>query len=241
MPLDRDVFLVSVPSAVSPHEFYVQLHETAASAPYAELVESLKHLDSPVLQNPRPREACMIIMGDVNVRGRIISRSTSKIHKVLAVDLGYEDEYKLDEIRIIPSELLKLPPQAIKCCLKGFEYRYEPDFEIRSEFKAICKRQKSFRMKIINEADDSYVVELENLNTGEKIHDVLDTCEKINDELTPHVLEKSDWTEKQASFETYFNQKKFPGEKDWSLRTSPEKLEPAGSWDSASDGRPSMI
>lgn len=227
-PLRGDVHKVRVSSAISVQHFYVQLHETVDSSPFEGLVESLKLVDPPILRNPKIKDACIIKIKDINVRGRILSRMTSKIFKILAVDLGFEDDYELDEIKVIPNEFMKLPPQAIRCCLSEYDNLNDVDSPVEREFKDICLRLKDFQMNVVNRNDCCYVVELIDLSNGEEISD------QLRDAGNPK-LHNSDWTEQQTSIGTHFINQKFGDNSLWLIDVTPKKSKDSSNWDSTSN------
>lgn len=183
------IFNARIQHYVSPHEFYVNLYESDSEVPYEELARGLGFIEPPALTNPCHGDACIILEMGINTRGVVLSNPTFDVCRALEVDRGHEGWYKLENIKLIPKEFLKLPPLAIRCCLKGFE-----DITDGSEvdtFEYYYRKFREFRLHIVSRETNCYVVELETSTTGEKLHELIVPC----------YLNASDWSENRSTTE----------------------------------------
>lgn len=158
----------------SPNHFYMMRMDTLEHKRYLNMMERLQHFDPPKLSHPRAGDACLIKTDGQYMRNVIVAPTTKNIFKCKAVDTGYVDEYHESEIKVIVDEFLELAPMAIRCCLSGFEKRNE-DKETTKCFWDNCRRILEFLMKIVKKVDETYIVELEDLN-GVKIVDAMESA-----------------------------------------------------------------
>ena len=158
----------------------------------------------------------------------IIKRSTETIYTVQHVDTGYYDDYSEDEIKIIPENLLKLPPYAYKCCLAGFENREEVRSSTKQDFCDLVKDMKEFNMTIVINEDYRLIVEMVDVILSIDIRKLLKDANKNS------AHDHSDWTEQPTTISQHFKARDgINTENDtiFSITESPDKSE-SSSWDS---------
>lgn len=190
-PLVGNAFKVQVCYIDSPKEFYVHVHDKDYWQYYT-LRDNLNSFASPQLGYPQVGSACVVKHIDGTVRGRIVRRISSEIFKVEFVDFGFVDDFNSKEIRIIDKDFVKLPPFAVKCCLKEAEGILDVSDTLTKRFRDKVDRKQLFRMNFVRKRDDLYIVELED-----------GTCTGVEENLN-----STDWTEVNSTFRTHFANRK---------------------------------
>ncbi|XP_019700708.2 maternal protein tudor isoform X3 [Harpegnathos saltator] len=101
-------------------------------------------------------------------RAQIVNISGDKV-KVVYVDYGNEETLSIMSLRTIHDDLVtKLPAQAIKCALNGYEV-LAPDQEITSHFERLTL-EKRFYMKVVASQPNSLLVDLFEFETMRSVH-----------------------------------------------------------------------
>ncbi|XP_014478410.1 PREDICTED: maternal protein tudor-like isoform X3 [Dinoponera quadriceps] len=101
-------------------------------------------------------------------RAQILSVNGDKV-KVVYVDYGNEETLSIMSLRTIHDDLVtKLPAQAIKCALNGYEV-LSPDQEVTNHFERLTL-EKRFYMKVVASQPNSVLVDLFEFETMRSVH-----------------------------------------------------------------------
>lgn len=101
-------------------------------------------------------------------RAQIVSVNGNEV-KVVYVDYGNEETLSIMSLRTIHDDLVtKLPAQAIKCALNGYEV-LSPDQEVINHFETLTF-EKTFYMKVVASQPNNLLVDLFESDTMRSIH-----------------------------------------------------------------------
>lgn len=213
--LSESVYQVFISSTKSPNWFHVQLDDAAKITQYKNLLESLRVYDPIPLRNPKVNDACVAKLDNFQMRALVIGKVTSQILKVRFVDIGYEEDLEMSEVKVMLKEFMKLPPFAFRCCLKGFEDVVHVKEAIAHEFENVCKNLKDFKIRVVKKTGELHVVEL---------------ADSADDNINRRMLEvekdkanHSDWTEKPTPSHVHFKKRRPAYDAMMSFQESPDK------------------
>ncbi|XP_022222321.2 maternal protein tudor [Drosophila obscura] len=160
----------------SPSNFYVQ--KVANIGEFQVLMDNMftyYNINQNVPDNLTLGAPCIVKCDQEWYRAEILRVDDSVI--VRHVDFGYEQTVKRHLIGHIAKEHLKMPRQAIKCCLKGFEHSELGQDKITDQFEMLAEesniRRRTFNVRVFRiEPDGLNVVNLlaKNLNVMKKLY-----------------------------------------------------------------------
>ncbi|XP_026841742.1 maternal protein tudor [Drosophila persimilis] len=160
----------------SPSNFYVQ--KVANIAQFQVLMDNMftyYNINQKVPDKLTLGAPCIVKCDQEWYRAEILRVDDSVI--VRHVDFGYEQTVKRHLIGHIAKEHLKMPRQAIKCCLKGFEQSELGQDKITDQFEMLAEesniRRRTFNVRVFRiEPDGLNVVNLlaKNLNVMKKLY-----------------------------------------------------------------------
>ncbi|SPP73490.1 maternal protein tudor [Drosophila guanche] len=160
----------------SPSNFYVQ--RVANIGEFQVLMDNMftyYNINQKVPEKLTLGAPCIVKCDQEWYRAEILRVDDSVI--VRHVDFGYEQTVKRHLIGNIAKEHLKMPRQAIKCCLKGFERSELGQDKITDQFEMLAEesniRRRTFNVRVFRiEPDGLNVVNLlaKNLNVMKKLY-----------------------------------------------------------------------
>ncbi|XP_078245693.1 tudor domain-containing protein 1 isoform X2 [Pogona vitticeps] len=113
---------------------------------------------------------CAYFSGDGRwYRALVVEATTFEFCKVQFVDYGNCEEITLDKVRQISSAFMKLPFQAIKCCLSGIR---PTNKEWTTEAVArlnMCTAGKKLQAKVVSVSADTTEIELTDISTSSPV------------------------------------------------------------------------
>ncbi|XP_020289417.1 maternal protein tudor isoform X3 [Pseudomyrmex gracilis] len=168
--LMKDTYdMVSVPYIESCKKFFVQLQSGLQSLD--SISEALhKYVKTaPSLRTLKVGLPCAALYKSQWYRAEITNIDGNNI-KVFYVDYGNEEELSVMSLRTIHPDLMKLPAQAIKCALDGYETLAE-DSDVTSHFERLVL-EKQVYMKVVAAQPEGLLVELFD-NSTKPIHSQL--------------------------------------------------------------------
>ncbi|KAE8589413.1 hypothetical protein XENTR_v10017554 [Xenopus tropicalis] len=181
LPLGRAVD-VSVCMLYSPGEFFCQLCNEKDAKSLTELNRSLgQHCQkgSATQYNPKAGKiCCAFFSGDGNWYRAMVMGVEQKGTKVRFMDYGNTEELEAGELCDIPSQLLELPFQAIRCSLTGVKpigEKWDRDAIIAFQSSVAGVKLKA---KAVGKNDNGYRVELVASESGSSVSEAL-IAEKV--------------------------------------------------------------
>ncbi|KAJ7325220.1 hypothetical protein JRQ81_018240 [Phrynocephalus forsythii] len=113
---------------------------------------------------------CAYFSGDGRwYRALVLDATTLKLCKVQFVDYGNYEEITLDKVRQISSSFMKLPFQAIRCCLSGVRPTKKDWTKEAIATLQICTAGKKLQAKVVSIIADSTEVELIDISSSKPI------------------------------------------------------------------------
>jgi hypothetical protein len=194
--LDTNIAIpVTITSGNSPEKFFVTVKSKAHEL--NRCMELVKKFHFPPLGEINMNSACLVKYDSNIYRGKIISKCISNVHNVHFVDFGNEDEFSANELLTTVDELVKIPPQAYKCVLKGYEDQLVCVDTIKA-FESLLEKYDNCEMKmiVVGMEQDSYVVKLID-STGKSIYEAIEETRIVKET-------KEDWTEPVSLFGLHF-------------------------------------
>ncbi|XP_032689380.1 maternal protein tudor-like isoform X3 [Odontomachus brunneus] len=169
--LPKDVQeIVQVSFVESCQKFFVQLlsGEKSLQSIMAGLAQYAKTASAFNISQLKAGLPCAALYESEWYRAQIVSVNGNEV-RVVYVDYGNEETLSIMSLRTIHDDLVtKLPAQAIKCALNGYEV-LSPDQEVINHFETLTY-EKNFFMKVVASQPNNLLVDLFELDTMRSIH-----------------------------------------------------------------------
>lgn len=179
---------VKVSYVVNPSSFYVQLEiNTEALKSVMLAIETICSDAAPFLEADQLQiglPCCAQYSEDEKwYRAKILSFSSSLV-EVIYVDYGNSDSVLLSSLKPIDPSLVKiLTPQAIPCCLNGFQDNVSEDLAVEFENMIL---DKTLTMVVVDKLPDKILVELYSVSSGSCVSVGAQLSNRMQNQLSVH-------------------------------------------------------